>query len=116
MMYPCKKCLSKQWKFSKQEAWMTAECLICGNSVTWEVIDSPRVEKVGDKCKCGSEVIYQDCKPKKKQLRRAYFYTGYFYCPACKKIYYSDEFKVVNQDICEKNIQESIKYAQGVIG
>lgn len=45
---------------------------------------------------CGSKLIKRETQKKPSQLRKQYYYTAYYYCPKCRKIYLNDKFKVVN--------------------
>ncbi len=47
---------------------------------------------------CGSPLTKKETKRTPEQLKKQYYYTAYYYCPNCKKIYLNDEFKVVNQN------------------
>ncbi len=51
------------------------------------------------KCKhCGSSLIVKQTHRTPHQLKKQYYYTAYYFCPSCKRIYHSDEFKVVNEN------------------
>lgn len=43
-------------------------------------------------------LIKKDTKRTAAQLRKQYYYTAYYFCPNCHKIYLSDEFKIVNKN------------------
>lgn len=48
-------------------------------------------------CKtCGRNLIKRETQKKPSQLKKAYYYTAYYFCPHCQKIYHDDEFKVTN--------------------
>lgn len=48
-------------------------------------------------CKnCGGELLVKQTKHTAAQLRKPYYYTGFYYCPHCKKLYHNEKFKVVN--------------------
>jgi ribonuclease HI len=50
-----------------------------------------------DTCKhCGTELIVKQTKRTSEQLKKSYYYTAYYFCPACKKLYHDEKFKVVN--------------------
>lgn len=50
-------------------------------------------------CKhCGTLLIKKDTKRTPAQLKKPYYYTAYYFCPNCQKIYHADEFKVVNKN------------------
>jgi ribonuclease HI len=51
-----------------------------------------------DTCKhCGTELIVKQTKRTSEQLKKPYYYTAYYFCPNCKKLYHDEKFKVVNQ-------------------
>lgn len=107
-MKACNKCLENMWKFSKNEDYIVAQCQNCGSEFSWIPQQKPRIEKAGDRCACGGRVQFKAKKPKKS---KAVSYSGYFHCPKCRKIYFSDQFKVVNQEACKRNIEKSLKLA-----
>lgn len=45
---------------------------------------------------CGSKLVIRETQKKPSQLKKAYYYKAYFYCPKCQKIYHDDIFKVEN--------------------
>lgn len=48
-------------------------------------------------CKdCGSRLIEKQTKRTSEQLKKPYYYTAYYYCASCNKLYHDDKFKVVN--------------------
>ncbi len=47
---------------------------------------------------CGSKLIQRETQKKASQLKKAYYYTAYYFCPKCRKIYHNDKFKVVNDN------------------
>lgn len=50
-----------------------------------------------EKCKhCGSPLIVKQTKKTAEQLTKAYYYTAYYLCPNCHKLYHNDKFKVEN--------------------
>ncbi len=50
------------------------------------------------KCRtCGGELIRRETKRKASQLKQVYYYTAYYFCPNCQKIYHDDKFKVINE-------------------
>jgi ribonuclease HI len=70
-------------------------------------------------CKnCGSTLITKQTQRKPSQLTQPYYYTAYYFCPNCQKIYHDEAFKVINtsqetffaqnilvqQDTSERNI------------
>lgn len=54
-------------------------------------------------CKnCGYPLITKATKKSAGQLRKPYYYTAYYYCVRCKKLYHDDKFKVVNNPLFEE--------------
>ena len=52
------------------------------------------------KCRnCGTPLIVKSTQRKPSQLTQPYYYTAYYFCPNCRKIYHDDTFKVVNQNL-----------------
>lgn len=50
--------------------------------------------------KCGTKLIIKETRKKKeKQLKEKYYYTAYYYCPGCRTIYFSDRFKIINNNL-----------------
>lgn len=50
-----------------------------------------------EKCRtCGSKLIQRETQKKASQLKKAYYYTAYYFCTRCQKIYHNDKFKVIN--------------------
>lgn len=41
-------------------------------------------------------LIEKQTKKTREQLKKSYYYTAYYYCPHCKKLYHDDKFKVNN--------------------
>ena len=57
-------------------------------------------------CKnCDSELVIKQTKRTSEQLKKSFYYTAYYFCPQCRKLYHDDKFKVVNNDLFSK-IQE----------
>ncbi len=51
-------------------------------------------------CKyCGSQLFIKQTKRTPQQLLKSYYYTAYYFCPHCSRIYHSDEFKVKNENV-----------------
>jgi len=46
--------------------------------------------------KCGAKLEVRQTKRTPGQLKKPYYYTAYYFCPQCHKLYHSDEFKMVN--------------------
>lgn len=52
------------------------------------------------KCKnCGSTLIVKQTKRTSEQLKKPYYYTAYYFCPGCKRLYHDEKFKVSNEDL-----------------
>lgn len=47
---------------------------------------------------CAARLIIKQTQRKAEQLLKPYYYTAYYYCPRCHKMYLSDEFKVTNKN------------------
>jgi ribonuclease HI len=48
-------------------------------------------------CKtCQSALVLKPTKKSAAQLQKPYYYTAYYYCNHCQKMYFDDRFKVVN--------------------
>ncbi len=49
-------------------------------------------------CKnCGSNLVIKQTRKTPEQLKKSYYYTAYYFCPMCKRMYHDEKFKVVNQ-------------------
>lgn len=58
-----------------------------------------------DLCKtCGGKLIVKQTRRSSAQLQKPYYYTAYYYCPNCQKLYHDDKFKVVNQSLFDDGI------------
>lgn len=52
-----------------------------------------------DTCKhCTHKLIIRQTRRTAEQLKKHYYYTAYYFCPHCKRIYHNDKFKVVNEN------------------
>lgn len=50
-----------------------------------------------DICKnCGGKLLVKSTKKSAEQLKKPYYYTAYYFCPSCKKLYHDEKFKVIN--------------------
>lgn len=47
---------------------------------------------------CGLPLVVKQTKRTPQQLLKPYYYTAYYVCPRCGRMYHSDEFKVENQN------------------
>jgi len=46
--------------------------------------------------KCGEKLIEKQTKRTAEQLKKPYYYSAYYYCPNCNKLYHDEKFRVVN--------------------
>lgn len=46
---------------------------------------------------CGHPLEIRQTRPSPPRFQKAYYYTAYYFCPDCQKIYHDDQFKVMNQ-------------------
>ena len=50
-----------------------------------------------DVCRnCGAKLIVKNTKRTAEQLKKPYYYSAYYFCPKCKKLYHDAKFKVMN--------------------
>jgi ribonuclease HI len=50
-------------------------------------------------CKtCGTPLLLKSTKATAERLKKQYYYTKYYFCPSCQKIYLDNQFKVVNDN------------------
>lgn len=99
MMLPCDKCLENSWSFDISEGWVKAICKFCNNEVEFETAKKRNDSEwyVGKPCRhCQKPVILKNSPFNPKKLKKAYYYTAYYWCNGCKTFYMSDEFKIVN--------------------
>lgn len=48
-------------------------------------------------CKhCGTPLLQKATKQTPERLTKSYYYTAYYVCPNCRKMYHDDKFKVMN--------------------
>jgi ribonuclease HI len=48
-------------------------------------------------CKqCGRKLVVKATKKSAAQLKKAFYYSAYYYCTYCQKLYHDEKFKVVN--------------------
>ncbi len=99
-MLACTKCLENNWKTKYDNGFIIATCQNCENEISFPTKgkDKSKIEKVGDPCRhCNCPVIFRESKFNESKLKKAYYYTGYFYCLKCKEMYMSEQFKVINR-------------------
>ena len=46
---------------------------------------------------CGRKLIIKQTKRTAEQLKKPYYYSAYYYCSNCNKLYHDEKFKVTNQ-------------------
>ncbi len=50
-------------------------------------------------CKnCGTPLLLRPTKATADRLKKQYYFTHYYFCPNCKRIYHDEKFKVVNEN------------------
>ncbi len=55
------------------------------------------IAKDKERCRtCGGNLLQRQTQKKAAQLKKAYYYTAYYYCPRCRKIFLHDKFKIEN--------------------
>lgn len=66
-----------------------------------------------ENCKnCGYRLIQKATKKSASQLRKPYYYTAYYYCVRCKKLYHSDKFKIINNPLFDDTTNPSTSSAK----
>jgi ribonuclease HI len=45
---------------------------------------------------CGKKLIEKQTRKTAEQLKKPYYYTAYYYCSNCNKLYHDEKFKVIN--------------------
>src|SRR6267154_958115 len=48
--------------------------------------------------KCGAKLIEKQTQRTAEQLKKPYYYSAYYYCKHCNKLYHDNKFKVVNTE------------------
>lgn len=46
----------------------------------------------------GTPLVLKQSKRSPEQLKKQYYYTAYYFCPKCGRMYFSDTFKVINSN------------------
>jgi ribonuclease HI len=46
--------------------------------------------------KCGKKLIIKQTRRTAEQLKKPYYYSAYYYCSNCNKLYHDEKFKVIN--------------------
>lgn len=63
-------------------------------------------------CKnCGAPLIQKTTRRTAEQLRKPYYYTAYYYCPSCKKLYHDEKFRIVNPQVAGGGLFEQKTHA-----
>ncbi len=47
---------------------------------------------------CGNKLIIKQTRRTPEQLKKNYYYSAYYFCPNCKKLYHDEKFKVTNNN------------------
>jgi ribonuclease HI len=51
-------------------------------------------------CKqCGRKLVVKATKKSAAQLEKAFYYSAYYYCNYCKKLYHDEKFRIANQQV-----------------
>lgn len=58
---------------------------------------------------CGDKLIIRQTQRKSSQLRKAYYYTAYYYCVKCNKIYHDEKFKIINDNLFSNDNREVLQ-------
>lgn len=45
----------------------------------------------------GTPLVLKQSKRTSEQLRKQFYYTAYYFCPQCKRMYFDDTYKIINQ-------------------
>ncbi|MBI5044896.1 MAG: reverse transcriptase-like protein [Candidatus Levybacteria bacterium] len=45
----------------------------------------------------GSPLVIKQTKRSPEQLKKSFYYSAYYFCPRCKRIYHDEKFKVVSE-------------------
>lgn len=103
-MLPCQKCLENNWDFKNEDdKSVTVTCNNCGYTANFFPKKKPQM-KHGDFCRnCGRPVKYKPSAFNVRKLLKPYYYTAYYICVGCGKMYMSDKFKITNEGYGQKN-------------
>ena len=60
----------------------------------------------------GTPLILKEPKRTPQQLKKQYYYSAYYLCPVCHRMYFDDKFKIINSnyDLFTKNDRTDEKY------
>lgn len=51
------------------------------------------------KCRhCGSSLVVKQTKRTPEQLKKQYYYSAYYLCPRCGRMYHDEKFKIINEN------------------
>ena len=115
-MRACDKCLENRWDFEFIDGWIRATCP-CGNTAEWQSKkQKPQELREGAPCRNDQFPIrLRESKFKTKKLKKAYYYTAYWWCEKCQTIYYDDKYKVINPSVAEANFAASLELGRNSI-
>jgi ribonuclease HI len=69
------------------------------------------------KCKnCGGDLEIRETKRTAAQLQKPYYYTAYYYCPNCNKLYHDEKFKVNNKKVSSVSKISEVSRANDMFG
>lgn len=108
-MKPCHKCDRNDWKYIYAEGMVTATCS-CGHAVTFKAKEkeAQTLEENAPCRKCGEPIALRQSNFNQKKLKKSYYFTAYWWCKACRTMYYDEQFKVLNESVMDKNIKASL--------
>lgn len=91
-MRSCTRCLENNWSFEKIENIIRATC----NNCNYEVEFSPKNKrelKQGDPCRnCRTPIELKE--PRNHKPDSPFYYSAYYFCPSCRRMYMAEKFKV----------------------
>lgn len=110
-MKPCRQCDNDDWKFEKVDGWINATCKQCGNTFSFELKEKKKVEEGGDCRRCGAKVELRPSRMTEAKKKKPYYFTHLLVCTnrKCHTPYLSEKYKVLNHEMMERNIQESVE-------
>lgn len=96
-MNACNNCLENNWSYKHIDGYIIANCNLCDYEVEFKAIKKKLSLKAGNPCrKCKTPIILRETKRKPSQLKKAYYFTAYYYCPKCRTMYMDNRFRVNN--------------------
>lgn len=101
-MKNCQNCLENSWTFKNLDSGdVQATCKNCGYEVEW----TPRYKQLSSKSHCcGKPTVLTKAKLKPKSFKGKWHYTAYYKCKKCRKVYYDNQFKVLNDNTSKKHL------------